>query len=297
MAKLQALAATAGFNAGKNFYATTLPVNGITINPEIAQLFTKKEKIVAEIAQSMKDKGYDKSQPIVVTKRGHILVDGHTRLAAAKAAGLEEIPVYEAEFDNVDDAILYTFERQVMRRNLTGAEILQASQMLKRKTNDGKVRAAEQLAERLGVSAAIIYQARKVAAEASEQDLEAIRNNEKTINGLYNEITKRPPRQKKPTGVAASNNAASSPEDSAFPDNVQEPREQAVTFTVSDVQELPANVMFLKSVVSLLISAEQQIAAQLLVNHYLEKNEREGFYKLLDEPICEKLLSQSESAS
>jgi ParB family chromosome partitioning protein len=145
----------------------------------------------AEIVENIKKNGYDKSQPVVLWKGNNTLLDGHTRLSAAKVAGLDEIPAIEMEFESFADAILYTFERQVIRRNLTSAEILIAAGTLQeRKSRDGKGRAAEQLAERLGVSAATIYQAKKILAEAPEELIEEVRSGKKPINTGYNEIAK-----------------------------------------------------------------------------------------------------------
>lgn len=190
MAKLNA--STAGWNAGKTYYAKPFKIEDIVIDPAISGIFTKKEKIVQEIARSMEEKGYDKSQPVVVTKDGHILIDGHTRVAAAKLAGLDEIPVVEAEFDDIEQAILYCFERQVLRRNLTDSEILQAVVMIKdRKARDGQGRAAEQLAERLGVSAGFLYAAKKVMRDAPPEDIQAIREGEKSISSVYRDIAER----------------------------------------------------------------------------------------------------------
>ena len=72
---------------------------------------------------------------------------------------------------------MYTFERQAVRRNLTGPEILTAARMIKGpKEKDGKGRAAELLAERLGVGVATVYQARAILKEGTEEEIEAVRN-------------------------------------------------------------------------------------------------------------------------
>jgi ParB family chromosome partitioning protein len=190
MAKLKA-PESAGWNAGRNFYAKPFRIAEIVIDPEISKIFTIQDKAVEEIARKMKKTGYDKSQPVVIWKGENILLDGHTRLAAAKELGLEEIPSVEMEFEDREDALFYTYERQVMRRNLTSSEILTAAQMIHgRKEYDGKGRAAEQLAERLGISPATVYQARKIMMEAPEEDLKAVQNGERSIKSVYNEITK-----------------------------------------------------------------------------------------------------------
>lgn len=203
MAKLDA-PATAGWNAGKNYYAKMMRVEDVVVDPEISQVFVYQDKIFEEITRSISTDGYDKSQPIVVWK--NIVLDGHTRLAAAKAAGLEEIPVVDKEFEDKEDAILYTFERQVIRRNLTSSEILIATQMIcgrdGHKKHDGKGRTADILAERLGTSRATVSRAKKVLEEAPAEAIEAIHKGEKTIGETYKEITK--PKVTKPAGESVT---------------------------------------------------------------------------------------------
>ncbi|MDR2509297.1 MAG: ParB/RepB/Spo0J family partition protein, partial [Spirochaetaceae bacterium] len=156
MAKLNAEGA--GWNAGRNYYAKTMRVEDILIDPLISQAFIYKRQILDEVCRSIRENGYDKSQPIAIWKGANIVVDGHTRLEAAKEAGLTEVPVAEMEFAGKEEAILYTFERQLLRRNLTQAEILTAVEMMpERKAKNGEGRAADDLAGKLGVSAAHLY--------------------------------------------------------------------------------------------------------------------------------------------
>jgi ParB family chromosome partitioning protein len=211
MAKLKA-PETAGFNAGKACYSKQARVGDIVIDPEFSKVFAAQEKTREEITRKIRMYGYDKSQPLVVWKGENILLDGHTRLEAAKAAGLEEVPVTEMEFGSREDAMLYTFERQALRRNLTPAEILYAAQTLGagRKERDGGGRAAEQLAERLGISAATVYQARKIWMEAPEKDLKAVQKGERSIAAVYRQVTKKksPPAGKAEAQPPEENRAA-----------------------------------------------------------------------------------------
>jgi len=179
----------AGFNAGTNFLARPVRVTDIVIDPEISGIFRIHDRTLAEIRQKIEKFGYDSSQPVVLQKGTNILVDGHTRLAAAKAAGLREVPAHEREFEDRDAMLMYTFERQAVRRNLTGPEILAAAQMIKGpKEKDGKGRAAELLAERLGIGVATVYQARAILREGTEEEIEAVRNGEKSIKAAYGAV-------------------------------------------------------------------------------------------------------------
>ena len=266
MAKLQA-PSTAGFNAGKKDDVKLFPIKDIVIDPEIAGIFKISEKVLKEIQEKIEKFGFNEEEPVVLWKGKNILVDGRTRYTAATNAGLEKIPVFEKEFANREAAILYTFERQVIRRNLTGAEILTAVQMLKgrKENNDGNGRAAEQLADKLGIGASMVYQARAILKEASPEDLKAVQEGEKSIKKAYSDMKER-----------------------------QRPEKE---FHVNDAQGLPENVKFLRSAVILLVEkcrvdGAEIDAAGLLINHFLKKNEKAGFYKLLPEQITKPLLSQ-----
>jgi hypothetical protein len=258
MARLN-LQTTAGFNAGKNCYAKLVRISDIILDPEISKVFSVEEKILSEVERKIRESGYDKNQPIVLWKDKNILVDGRTRLTAAKRPGLEKIPATEKKFANRQEALLYTFERQAIRRNLSSAEILAAAQTIRgRKETDGKGRAAEQIAERRGVSPATIYMAKKILAEAPKEDLKAARKGEKSIKAVYTGIT--------------------GPKTSGETD-----------FPAGDAQSLPGHLKFLKGAVILLIEADQKPAARILVNHFLKKEEKNGFYKLLPENFRDEL--------
>lgn len=275
MAKLQ-MPATAGFNAGKNFMARAFPISDIVIDPEISKVFHIHANTLEEIREKIAEKGFDKSQPVVIWKEKNILVDGHTRLEAAKKNGLEEIPAVEMEFESREEALLYTFERQALRRNLSGPEILTAAQMLDgRKKHDGKGRAAEVIAKRLGISPATVYQAQAVLRSASEDDIEAIMTGQTSVKAVYTKT------KDKPAATTADDD--NPPQNDTPPDEPQRPKKVSdeKKFPVSDAQSLPEHIKLLKAAVLLLIDAEENQAAKLLVEHFLKKNEKNGFYELL----------------
>ena len=205
MAKLT-MPETAGFNAGRNYYSKPFRIADIVIDPVISKVFTIREKTLEDIAQKIRENGYDKSQPLVIWKGKNILLDGHTRLEAAKELGFEEVPVTELEFESMEDALLYTFERQALRRNLSAAEILGAAQLLEQRKarRDGKGRAAEQVGKHLGVSAATMYQAKKILADAPEKEIEAVRKGERSIRSVYAEITEESREAKKAAKAEAA---------------------------------------------------------------------------------------------
>jgi ParB family chromosome partitioning protein len=270
MTKLTAPAA--GWNAGKNYYAHPLRIADIVIDPEISRVFVRQENTLEEIYRDIQINGYDKSQPIVVWKGTNIILDGHTRLDAARKAGLEEIPAVEMEFQDKSDAILYTFVRQVIRRNLTAAEILAAVQMMPEgKAKNGTGKSAEVLAGRLGVSATHIYQVRKILKEASAEDIEAVRSEKKSAKEVYNSLRK--PKtdavkmDKEPKKTAGEENPIGSEKSSTF------------------LEAMDSRQDILKSAVILLAESKEIKAAQLLVDHFFRKEQKTVFVQRLPKSV------------
>jgi len=261
MAKL-GVQTTAGFNAGKSYYAKPIRVTEIIIDPEISEIFSIQDQMIADIRDKMEKFGYDNSQPVVVWKGKNIIVDGHTRLAAAKKAGLEEIPTVEMEFADLQEAKLYTFERQALRRNLGGSEILKAAQMILAKGGG-----APEIVKRLGISRAAAYQAVKIVEEGSQEDMEAIIKGETSIKKVYSSITENNPQraQKQETAIGI-------------------PKVKQTKLSVS------AEVKFLEESVNILVVGGEKNAATILVKHFLSTTEEViQFNEMLPENIREVL--------
>jgi ParB family chromosome partitioning protein len=255
MAKLQT-SSKSGFNAGDSYNVKYIQIDKIIIDPEFSGIFKSSEEDIDIISQSIIKDGFHKEEPVTLWAGQDILVDGHQRYAAAKKAGLIEIPYIERHFACREDAKLYTLERQVNRRHLTGAELLEVAEMIPDKKNgNGEGRAAEEWAKCLKVHVSTLYQAISVSKNASEEDLQAIRDGKASVKKIYNKN--------------------------------KQPKE--AKFVVNDSQSLPDNVSFLKGAVILLIESKQNPAAELLINHFLKKNEKRGFYDTLPEAISAQL--------
>jgi ParB family chromosome partitioning protein len=189
MAKLTQSIGHAGLNSGAAVYARMMRTDDIKKDPVLEKIFVINNNLMRSIALSMKESGYDKAEPVVIWKGKDIVVDGHTRLKAAIEAGLDEIPVEEKEFASIEEAKRYTYKRQAERRNLTQAEIFAAATELEIKaTRDGSGRASEILGKELGISAATIQHARKIASHGSPETVEKVRGNRLSINKAYQQI-------------------------------------------------------------------------------------------------------------
>jgi ParB-like chromosome segregation protein Spo0J len=195
MAALQQSIAHAGMNGGAAVLARMMRTGEIRTDPALEGIFTIQEETVQAITKSMRESGYDKAEPIVVWKGKAVVVDGHTRLKAAIEAGIPEIPVEEKEFASLEEARRYTKKRQIDRRNLSQKEIYEAAAELRNKhERDGSGRAAELLAKELGISAATVHHARKVAASAPPEVIDQVKQNTMSINQAYLLTKKKTPR-------------------------------------------------------------------------------------------------------
>jgi ParB family chromosome partitioning protein len=191
MAKLSDNIKTSGMNAGVQVLGKMMRVAEIEEDPEISKMFGVHDEVFQAILESIRKNEFDPAEPPVIWKGKKIVVDGRTRVRAAKAAGLLEIPVVEKDFESLDDAKLYCYKRQADRRNLTQAEIFTVAVELGLKVNrDGNGRGSEKLAKELGVSPATIQRARTVAKHGTEEDIQAVKNNEMTINRAYEKLRK-----------------------------------------------------------------------------------------------------------
>ena len=176
-----------------------MKVSDVKLEEPFSTLFPVGEDTLEAIKIDMEANGYDSAFPVIIWEEKGIIVDGHTRFAAASAIGLEEVPALFRSFVNEDDAILYAFHLQRNRRNLADEDILRCLQVLdtidapSRKKDDGssgmtKKESAELRAKELGTSKSKIEKARKVLEHGDEEIQEAINTGEKSINKAYNEV-------------------------------------------------------------------------------------------------------------
>lgn len=171
---------------------TEAPFNGI---------FPVQNSVLQKIIGRIKKSGYDTAYPIIAWSRGNdrIVLDGHTRLQAALAAGLENVPVTLREFDDPVDALDYAVSQQIERRNLSPADMLryvtEADKLFKagrkKLAPDGanseppKGKSAAKLAEVMHISPRKVERLRKIAKDGSEATKQALSKGEISINKAY----------------------------------------------------------------------------------------------------------------
>jgi len=257
--KLQA-PATAGYNAiGKNQFKI-VSVDEIIIDPEISKIFKIDEKLLEIITQSIIKDGYDESQPVTLQKGTNILADGHTRLQAAKNAGLTKIPSVYKEFASRDELLFYCYARQSKRRNLSSAEISAVAQLLinKKKAANGDGRTVDAFAEQFGIGASTLCEAKKVLNEGNPEIIAAVKSGKisnkravKMINEMKN------PKEKQEKNLIKNN----------------ETREDILRY------------VFLKDAVSYLLKAEQIFASKLLITRFIHEEKYKVFFEMLPEDL------------
>lgn len=180
-------------------------------------LFPVDPKVMQAIQEDMGLHGYDESQPVVATVWENdlvVVIDGHTRLRAARRNGINSVPVLMKKFSSVTDALEYAIHNQRDRRNITDADILRCVEALdKRKERGGdhgnqytepkeanapsgampkKERSSEQTAAALGISARKVERTRTVLDHADEETKKEVLEGKKSLNKAYQETqTKR----------------------------------------------------------------------------------------------------------
>ena len=176
-------------------------------------LFAVKPAVLAGIIESMKKIGYDKAFPIVIWGgHGGVVVDGHTRLQAAKDAGLLEVAVVARDFDDELTALEYAIDCQRNRRNITDDELLACVNALDERKKIGRPgktaphgaisgRSSEATARLLGISRTKVERIRTVNDHGTAEMKKAIASGKMSINKAYNELM----RQRKEKESEAAN--------------------------------------------------------------------------------------------
>ena len=161
--------------------------NDLLQRPPFQDLYQIDPAVSARITEHMKANGYDNGQPITVWRHDlpggdqeRVVVDGNTRLQAAREAGLLMVTVVYRDFPSDTEALEYAIHNQRDRRNLTDAQILALVEMVDKPVTgfkealpiarsqaiDGKpARSAELTAEVIGTGRSKVEEARTVLSD------------------------------------------------------------------------------------------------------------------------------------
>ena len=175
----------------------SIAIEKIEEHPRFKALFPIKDDVVGRIADNMTKNGYDSSQPVHIWVKTeddteHLyLIDGYTRLSAAKKAGLKTIPYFSHnDFETEEDAVKYALHLQVDRRNLEGTALLNAVKELMGtdyiQNVEGNKNAA--VGALIGKSEKTVERSNYVMANATEEQLAEIDAGTATPNSVYNDL-------------------------------------------------------------------------------------------------------------
>ena len=153
--------------------------------------------LLNRITVDMEKNNFDSSQPVHIWvtkgddgKEHNYLIDGYTRVAAGKMAGIKMIPYFKHTFESFEEAHRYALHLQTDRRNLNGIDLLKNIQELMGsdyiQSFEGNKN--EAIGKELGISEKTVERANKVNSMASDEQIERIENGEASPNQIYNEI-------------------------------------------------------------------------------------------------------------
>ncbi len=173
-----------------------IEISKLTYDKDFKELFAQEPEKVERIAQDMKIRGFDKSQPIIATKEFKIL-DGHSRYLASQKAGIKFVPVVFKDFSDKNEALKYELHLQLDRRNLTDSEILKMFSKLEELKSVAKSEGKSteeysdaKIAEQLNKSERQVQKIRELTKKADEATLNKISDGKLSINQAYSEIKK-----------------------------------------------------------------------------------------------------------
>jgi len=170
-------------------------IDSLVIDPRFAGLFIEEPATVQRIAAGMRENGYDPHRAIDVWKNGagrgkHVVVEGHQRLAAARAAGLSHVRIAYRDFGDDSRALLWAAEQQANRRNASReAQCLSILRTLDRAGRLDGTRA--ELSKRFGFGDATIGRAMQVLNRGTESEITAVLDGTHSLKRAYELILQR----------------------------------------------------------------------------------------------------------
>jgi len=169
-------------------------ISKLKFDKDFKELFAQEPDKVERIAANMKEHGYDKSMPIIVTKN-FTIIDGNSRYLACQKAGITMAAIAVKDFADKDEALRYELHLQLDRRNLSDAEIFKLfkklEEMKAKAKKEGKTTESftdARLAEQLKKSERTVQKMRELSRKADDATIEKVTSGEVSINQAYAEV-------------------------------------------------------------------------------------------------------------
>ncbi len=173
-------------------------VADVAIREPFSSLFPIQPKILAAITAAM-GPGYDEAEPVVIWAEENVLVDGHTRLQAAKNAGLTLILANYHSFPDEEAALVYAIARQRKRRNITNADIMRWVALVDQRRQAGRPeklapsgansgKSAKETAKIVGVSQRTVERVRTVMDSDDDDVKQAVLSGDLSFTTAADEV-------------------------------------------------------------------------------------------------------------
>ena len=169
---------------------TYIPLKEVQTHRDFESLFPINKKVRDSIAQSIRKEGFSEDFPLIIWTEENILIDGHTRLSAAKRAILKKVPVTYKSFPSKQEAIDFAVSLQMNRRNLTDADLFSFVLTLDTDVLPGSGRKQDKLARVANISVTKAMRILKVKKDAPNHLKNQILEGSSSINSIYNKINK-----------------------------------------------------------------------------------------------------------
>ena len=167
-------------------------MSDITVIDELKHAFHIDVAVKDRIKEDMTVNVFSKAHPIHIFRweEKWVLCDGHTRYTAAKELELKHVWAQIHEFDSINQALLYSMKEQFNRRNIEDSELFKQFEILHQEEIEGRKLSADEMSQRLKKSKRHIFKLKEVFAKSSQEQLQAIREGNASINQVYNAIKK-----------------------------------------------------------------------------------------------------------
>ena len=187
-----------------------MPIDELKMAQPFCEVFEIRETDLRQVMDAIRKNGFDTLYPIVVWE-GHdnVVVDGHTRLIAARQLGYATVPVVSRSFRDEEAALQHTITAQRVRRSLSQAELMKCVTMLREKIAAGKRersvkgltpvpqgRSTQVIADALGSTRGTVDKIERIMRHGDPKLIDAVRKEELSIHQAH-EIVKLDDRRKK----------------------------------------------------------------------------------------------------
>lgn len=168
------------------------PAEKLITKEPFTNLYPINSDLMEEISEEMKIKGFDENHPIETWEKGEemLVIDGHTRLMAAKQAGLEEVWIVKNNYSDENEALKDAIKLQIQRRNLDEASLMASIKLIKEsniyETLKGNKNAA--IGKMLGKSEKTIERMNFILNNGTEEQIQDIINKKTTKDAVTTEL-------------------------------------------------------------------------------------------------------------